>query len=163
MHGAHLPYPFLLPSRLIFVIFSLLLSHQLCIFLYIYLRAWACRGAQLSCQNGEVCLVLGDDSSGKSRLLTALAESIVLPPSNSRSTVFVRGQVHIGGVDVTRWDRRRLKRSLGLVLNDVRTLSDMAQLLSGCTLEEILNPGNGGGGGPGSPSYNAMQIAMQVR
>jgi len=125
-------------------------------------RAWACRGAQLSCQNGEVCLVLGDDGSGKSRLLTALAESILAPPSNSRSTVYVRGQVHIGGVDVTRWERRRLKRSLGLVLNDVRTLSDMSQLFSGCTLEEVLNPGNDGGGGPGSPSYNAMQIAMQV-
>ena len=125
-------------------------------------RAWACQGAQLSCKNGEVCLVLGDDGSGKSRLLTALAETLVSPPTKSRSTVFVRGQINVGGVDVTRWDKKKLKRNLGLVLNDVRTLSDTAELFSGLTLLEILDPTNGSGGGPGSPSHNAMNIALQV-
>jgi ABC-type uncharacterized transport system ATPase subunit len=126
-------------------------------------RAWACRGAQLFCKSGEVCLVLGDDGSGKSRLLTALAEALVSPPAKSRSTVFVRGQINIGGVDATRWDKKRLKRNLALVLNDVRTLSDTAELFSGLTLQEILDPTNGSGGGPGSPSQNAIQVAMQVR
>ena len=125
-------------------------------------RQWACQGAQLSCKNGEVCLVLGDDGSGKSRLLTALAETLVSPPAKSRSTIFVRGQINVGGVDITRWDKKKLKRNLGLVLNDVRTLSDTAELFSGLTLQEILDPTNGSGGGPGSPSHNAMKIALQV-
>jgi ABC-type multidrug transport system fused ATPase/permease subunit len=125
-------------------------------------RAWACRGAQLSCKNGEVCLVLGDDGSGKSRLLAALGETLVSPPTKSRSTVFVRGRINVGGLDVTRWDKKRLKRNLALVLNDVRTLSDTAALFSGLTLQEILDPANGSGGGPGSPSHNAMAIAIQV-
>jgi len=125
-------------------------------------RAWACRGAQLSCKNGEVCLVLGDDGSGKSRLLAALGETLVSPPTKSRSTVFVRGRINVGGLDVTRWDKKRLKRNIAIVLNDVRTLSDTAALFSGLTLQEILDPANGSGGGPGSPSHNAMAIAIQV-
>jgi len=126
--------------------------------------AWACRGASLHCQAGQVLVILGEDGSGKSRLMTALAESIVAPPEKSRSTVQVRGSISLGGMDVTQWDRKKLRRSVGFVLNDIRTLSDMAQLLSGCTLEEILEPDTSGMNGStyGSTSRNAIKLATQI-
>ena len=106
-------------------------------------RAWAVRGANLECKNGEVLVVLGDDGSGKSRLLTSLAESMVAPPKRALSANQVRGTVSVGGVDVSKWDRSLLKRRLGLWLTDVRTVADMANTVSGNSLEEILEPIDG--------------------
>lgn len=104
------------------------------------LRAWACRGANLTCQSGEVVLILGDDSSGKSRLLTAISEAIITPPKSSRTTILARGKVSIGGLDTTKWDKSRIKRKVGILLNDARTLGDVSQFYSGSTLAEILQP-----------------------
>ena len=103
-------------------------------------RAWACSGSSFSCNNGEVLVVLGDAASGKSRLLTAIAESSLTPPRRSRSTTQARGLVSIDGVDVTMWNEVQLKRKVGVLLNDIRTLADTAQLYSGLSLETILDP-----------------------
>lgn len=106
-------------------------------------RAWAVRGANLFCRNGEVLLLLGDDGAGKSRLLTAVAESIVSPPKQALTSQIQRGNVFVGGIDVTQWDRNELKKRVGLFLNDIRTLAKTADLWSGLSLEEILEPGDG--------------------
>jgi ATP-binding cassette, subfamily B, bacterial len=106
-------------------------------------RAWAVRGANLECKNGEVLVVLGDDGSGKSRLLTSLAETMVSPPKRALTANKVRGSVSVGGVDVSKWDRSMLKRRLGLWLSDVRTIADLANTVSGNSLEEILEPIDG--------------------
>ena len=106
-------------------------------------RAWAVRGANLFCRNGEVLLVLGDDGVGKSRLLTAIAESIVAPPKQALTSQIQRGSVSVGGIDVTQWDRSELKKRVGLILSDIRTISNTADLWSGLSLEEILEPGDG--------------------
>ncbi len=130
-------------------------------------RAWAVRGAHLTCRNGEVVVILGDDSAGKSRLLTSISEAIVAPPRRALSTTKVRGSISLGGLDVSKWDRAQLKRRVGLVLNDVRTVSDTAELVSGLTLEEILEPMDGIHN-PGEPhtlsthEKNAMNLALQV-
>jgi ABC-type multidrug transport system fused ATPase/permease subunit len=131
-------------------------------------RAWAVRGAHLSCRNGEVVVILGDDGAGKSRLLTAISEAIVAPPRRSLSTTRVRGSITFGGVDVAKWDRGQIKKRLGLVLNDVRSVSATADLFSGLTLEEILEPLDGVHQ-PGEPHIlttqekTAMGTALQVR
>jgi ABC-type protease/lipase transport system fused ATPase/permease subunit len=131
-------------------------------------RAWAVRGAHFSCRNGEVVVILGDDGAGKSRLLTAISEAIVAPPCQSLSTTRVRGSITFGGVDVTKWDRGQIKKRLGLVLNDVRSVSATADLFSGLTLEEILEPLDVVHQ-PGEPHIlstqekNAMGMALQVR
>ena len=131
-------------------------------------RAWAVRGAHLSCRNGEVVVILGDDGAGKSRLLTAISEAIVAPPRRSLTTTRVRGSVTFGGVDVSKWDRCQIKKRLGLVLNDVRSVSDTAVLFSGLTLEEILEPLDGVHH-PGeshmlsTQEKSAMNTALQVR
>jgi ABC-type multidrug transport system fused ATPase/permease subunit len=106
-------------------------------------RAWAVRGASLSCMNGEILVVLGDDGAGKSRLLTSIAEALIAPPKQTMSTNRVRGSVLFGGVEVNRWDRNLLRRKTGAFLSDVRTVSDTAQILSGSTLEEVLEPSDG--------------------
>ena len=130
-------------------------------------RAWAVRGAHLTCRNGEVVVILGDDSAGKSRLLTTISEAIVAPPRRSLSTAQVRGSISFGGLDVTKWDRGQLKKRVGLVLNDVRTVSDTAELVSGLTLEEILEPLDGTQN-PGearmlnSDEKSAISLALQV-
>uniref|UniRef100_A0A7S1YDK3 ABC transporter domain-containing protein n=2 Tax=Grammatophora oceanica TaxID=210454 RepID=A0A7S1YDK3_9STRA len=105
-----------------------------------FVSAWAVRGANLDCAGGEVILVLGDEASGKTRLLTAVAESIIAPPRTALTTTKVRGTVSICGVDVSKWDQGMLKRRLGLLLSDVRSQSDVADLLSGMTVGEILEP-----------------------
>lgn len=130
-------------------------------------RAWAVRGAHLTCRNGEVVVILGDDSAGKSRLLTSISEAIVAPPRRALSTTKVRGSISLGGLDVSKWDRGQLKRRVGLVLNDVRTVSDTAELVSGLTLEEILEPMDGVHN-PGEPHVlsthekSAMNLALQA-
>jgi ABC-type multidrug transport system fused ATPase/permease subunit len=106
----------------------------------IFCRAWACRGANFACKSGEVVLVLGDESSGKTRLLTAISEAIVTPPKRSRSTTLARGKINIGGLDTTKWEKSQLKRKVGILLNDARTLADISQFHSGSTLANILQP-----------------------
>lgn len=103
-------------------------------------RAWAVRGASLFCKNGEVLVLLGDDGHGKTRLLTALAECILNPPRSALSSNKVRGSISLGGIDIAKWDRSLVLRRLGVLLSDVRTVADMANLFSGLTLEEILEP-----------------------
>jgi energy-coupling factor transporter ATP-binding protein EcfA2 len=110
---------------------------------HVYRRGWAVRGAHLSCRSGEVVVVLGDDGSGKSRLLTALAESLVSPPKQSLTVTKVRGSVAVGGIDVAQWERKELRKRVGVCLTDVNTLSLRAGLWSGMSLEEILEPGDG--------------------
>lgn len=107
-------------------------------------RAWAVRGANLECRSGEVLLILGDDSSGKSRLLTTIAETILSPPRASRTITRInRGSVAFGGLDVSKWDGPALRKRIGLVLNDIRMASNKAQIFSGLTMEEILEPFDG--------------------
>jgi ABC-type bacteriocin/lantibiotic exporter with double-glycine peptidase domain len=124
-------------------------------------RAWAIKGANIQCSNGEVCLILGVDGAGKTRLLTAIAEQLFTPPKIARATTYVRGSLNISGVDITKWDRRQLQKRVGVLLNDVRIMSDYASLLSGCSLEEILEPiQEGGCAGP--KNLNSLSVAMQV-
>ena len=130
-------------------------------------RAWAVRGANFSCRSGEVLVILGDDSAGKSRLLTTLSEAIASPPPRAHTTTKVRGTITLGGLDVTKWDNRQLQNRLGLLLNDVRTISDFGQVLSGLSLEEILEPTGGVRGFESSqnlgPSDRAcMMLALKM-
>jgi len=106
-------------------------------------RAWAIRGANFQCKNGEILAILGEDGSGKTRLLTTMAESLVFPPKRTATTNKVRGLIAIGGLDVAKWDRKMLKRRLGVFLSDVRMVADSASLFSGWTMEEILEPVDG--------------------
>jgi ABC-type Na+ transport system ATPase subunit NatA len=103
-------------------------------------RAWAVRGASLQCKNGEILAILGDDGEGKTRLLTTLAEALMFPPKRSLTTNKVRGYISVGGLEASKWDRRMLKRRLGILLSDVRMTADSASLFSGWTMEEILEP-----------------------
>ena len=104
-------------------------------------RAWAVRGASFFCRNGEVVALLGDDGAGKTRLLTTVAEAIFSPPKSASTTQKVRGTITIGGLDITKWnDNRQLRKHVGIALSDVRFVSDTAQILSGLSLEEILDP-----------------------
>ena len=103
-------------------------------------------------------LLLGDDSSGKTRLLTAIAELIAVPPKSARTTTLAKGQVSVGGVDVIKWDRAQLKRKVGIFLNDVRSFADFAQLSSGLTLGEILTPIQSNG----KSTQHAVDFAVQL-
>ena len=103
-------------------------------------RAWAVRGATFQCRNGEILAVLGDDGAGKSRLLTTIAEALLSPPRRSLTSNKVRGFVGIGGVESSKWDKSVLRRRLGVLLSDIRTVADAANLYSGCSMEEILEP-----------------------
>jgi ABC-type multidrug transport system fused ATPase/permease subunit len=128
-------------------------------------RAWAVRGASLDCPNGEVHVILGDDGAGKSRLLTAIAESMIFPTRQALTTTKVRGSVCFGGLDSAKWDRTLLKKQLGLFLNDVRTVSDNAEFMSGFTLEEILEPMDGRLSttySTGTRESSAINLALQV-
>lgn len=125
-------------------------------------RAWAVKGANIQCQNGEVVLILGPEGSGKSRLLTAIAEHVLVPPKQARTTTYVRGSVTVAGVDLSKWDKRQLQNRVGVLLNDVRTVSDCASLMAGCTLEEILEPPLEGRGRIGPKERNAVAVAMKI-
>lgn len=94
----------------------------------------------MSCKSGEVILILGEDSSGKSRLLTAISEAIVSPPKSSRTTIIARGKILVGDVDTIKWDKSRIKRKVGIFINDARTIADISQYFSGSTLSDILQP-----------------------
>jgi ABC-type multidrug transport system fused ATPase/permease subunit len=107
-------------------------------------RAWAVRGASFSCRNGEVVALLGDDGAGKTRLLTTVAEAILSPPRMASTTQKVRGTINVGGRDITKWnDNRQLRKHVGISLSDVRFVSDTSQILSGLSLEDILDPCSG--------------------
>jgi ABC-type multidrug transport system fused ATPase/permease subunit len=103
-------------------------------------RAWAVRGASFECHSGEVVAILGEDGAGKSRLLTAVAEALVFPVKRSLTTTKVRGVVSHSGLDASKWNRDQLKKRLGIFLNDVRTIADNADFMSGFTVEEMLEP-----------------------
>eukprot|EP00535_Pseudo-nitzschia_heimii_P006559 CAMPEP_0197176992 /NCGR_PEP_ID=MMETSP1423-20130617/2750_1 /TAXON_ID=476441 /ORGANISM="Pseudo-nitzschia heimii, Strain UNC1101" /LENGTH=1458 /DNA_ID=CAMNT_0042626461 /DNA_START=273 /DNA_END=4649 /DNA_ORIENTATION=- len=106
-------------------------------------RAWAVRGVNFQCKNGEILVVLGEDGNGKTRLLTTIAETLLFPLKRTMTTNKVRGVITIGGLDATKWDRKMLKRRLGIFLSDVRMVADSASLFSGWTMEEILEPVDG--------------------
>ena len=99
-------------------------------------RAWVARRISLECCSGEVVVVLGD--TGKTRLLTAIAEDLVMPSKRSPTTTQVRGSINVGG-QPARGDQN-IGKKLGLMLNDIRTVGDQAAFLSGLTLEEIPDP-----------------------
>ena len=122
-------------------------------------RAWACRGINISCKAGEVVVILGEESSGKTRLLTAVAELLAAPPKGSRTTTIARGNISVGGVEFSKWNKSELKRKTGLILNDARTLSDISQLHSGSKLRDILRPGRKGTNDGAAQS--AISIATQ--
>ena len=125
-------------------------------------KAWAVKGANVQVKNGEVVLVIGDDGAGKSRLLTGIAEYIFTPPKSARTTTYARGNMNIAGVDISKWDRKVLQKRVGVFLNDIRTVPDYASLMSGCTLEEIIEPVSVIGGGIGPKERNSMAIAMKI-
>ncbi len=125
-------------------------------------KAWAVKGVNVQVRNGEVVLVIGDDGAGKSRLLTGIAEYIFTPPKSARTTTYARGNMNIAGVDISKWDRKVLQKRVGVFLNDIRTVPDYASLMSGCTLEEIIEPIPVVGGGIGPKERNAMTIAMKI-
>eukprot|EP00536_Pseudo-nitzschia_multiseries_P002735 jgi/Psemu1/317964/estExt_fgenesh1_pm.C_370012 len=106
-------------------------------------RAWAVRGANLHCKNGEILAILGEDGNGKTRLLTTLAENLTFPPKRTTTTNKVRGLISVGGLEISKWNRKMLKRRLGILLSDVRVIADSASLFSGWTMEEILEPVDG--------------------
>jgi hypothetical protein len=131
-------------------------------------RAWAVRGATFQCRNGEILAVLGDDGAGKSRLLTTIAEALLSPPRRSLTSNKVRGFVGIGGVDSSKWDKAVLRRRLGVLLSDVRTVADAANLYSGCSMEEILEPVDGvrvsdGERKLGASERSSILLALKVR
>ena len=65
-------------------------------------------------------MTLGPEGSGKTRLLTAIAEHVFAPPPKSaRTTTHVRGSVTVAGVDLSKWDKRQLHKRVGVLLNDV--------------------------------------------
>ena len=60
---------------------------------------------------------------------------------------------------------RQLHKRVGVLLNDVRKVTDYASLMAGCTLEEILEPVvplEGGGGRIGPKERNWIGVAMKV-
>ncbi|KAL3785901.1 hypothetical protein ACHAWO_006710 [Cyclotella atomus] len=123
-------------------------------------KAWAIKGANVKSRNGEVVLVIGAGGSGKSRLLTSISEHIFSPPKSARTTTYARGTISLAGVDLTKWDRAQLQRRVGVWLHDVRTVSDYASLVTGCTLEEILEPVSDSQ--MNSKERNAVSLAMKI-
>jgi len=126
-------------------------------------KAWAVKGANMQCKNGQVVMILG--AKGKTRLLTSIAERIFVPPKLVRTTIYVRGSIKVAGVDLSKWDHRQLRKRVGVSLNDVRTVSDYAQLCSELSLEEILEPDlspEGGGNHLGPKQRNSVAVAMKI-
>ena len=123
-------------------------------------KSWAIKGANVQCRNGEVVLVIGAGGSGKSRLLTSISEHVFAPPKSARTTTYARGTINVSGVDLSKWDRATLQRRVGVWLHDVRTVSDYASLMTGCTLEEILEPILDSQ--MSSKAKNAVVLAMKI-
>ena len=120
-------------------------------------RAWACRGINFSCKAGEVVVVLGEECSGKTKLLTTIAEMVVSPPQIAKTTNIARGKVSIGGVDVQNWNQTQLRGKVGIFLNNAKTLDCMSELHSRQMLKDILRPRT-----PSSTSNSAVESALQI-
>lgn len=131
-------------------------------------RAWAVKGVNLLVKGGEILLLMGEDGSGKTRLLTSIAELQINPTKIAKTTIPVKGKVSVGGLDVQKWDRDVLQSKLGLVLSDVSSNSDSAKLYSGMSIEEILDPTSGRGTGAfrgshdSKKSEDSVKVALQV-
>lgn len=125
-----------------------------------YRRAWAVKGASFTCNNGEVVAILGENGAGKSRLLTAITESLIKPSKRSLTTTKVRGRILVGGLDASKWDSEQLKKRLCVCLNDVRTIADSAEFMSGFTLDEILEPTDGALNNNGAS--RAVNVALKI-
>eukprot|EP00956_Cyclotella_meneghiniana_P017079 scaffold27535_cov69-Cyclotella_meneghiniana.AAC.10 len=123
-------------------------------------KAWATKGANIKCKAGEVVLLIGSAGAGKSRLLTSISEHIFTPPKSARTTTYARGTISIAGVDLSKWDRAQLQRRVGVWLHDVRTVSDYASLVTGTTLEEILEPVTDSQ--MSTQERNAVALAMKI-
>lgn len=118
-------------------------------------RAWAVRGATFEVSSSEIVLLLGEGGAGKTRLLTTLAEAVLDPPREALSTTRVRGTISVCGVEAKgKHPPSRVRRRLGLLLNDVQTLSAVSKAMSGMSIEEILEPSSN------KKSFNAAQNAM---
>ncbi len=103
-----------------------------------YGRAWATKGVTMNCKSGEVVLILGN---GKTRLLSAITETILKPPQMTQSTILVRGNVQYQG-------------NVHVSLQDVTTNAQLANLHSGSTLQNVLQtPTN---------SIQAIEKAMKL-
>lgn len=124
-------------------------------------RAWAARGINLSCRKGEVVLILGEDGSGKSRILTSLAEVLLQPGKNIATTTKARGIVSVAGLEASKWNQSLLRRKIGIFLSDTDSVSNLSKVLSGCTLEEILDPEDIGGSSDHSRK-TASSLALQM-
>jgi ABC-type multidrug transport system fused ATPase/permease subunit len=120
-------------------------------------RAWACRDINITCKAGEVVVVLGEESSGKTKLLTTVAEMVVSPPQIAKTTNVARGKVSIGGVNVQNWNQKQLRGKVGIFLNDAKTLDCMSQLHSRQMLKEILRPET-----PSGTNNRAVDSAVQI-
>jgi ABC-type multidrug transport system fused ATPase/permease subunit len=127
----------------------------------VYFRAWACRGVNISCKAGEVVAILGEESSGKTRLLTAVGESLASPPRRSRSINIARGKISVGGLDVTEWNKSELKHKAAIFFNDMKTVSDMARFYSGTKLDDIIGLPCPPGAHEGS-IRSAIGVAAQI-
>ena len=131
-------------------------------------RAWAVKGVNLNVKGGEVLLLIGEDGSGKSRLLTVISELLMNIPKNAKTTIPVKGKVSVGGLDVQMWDRDILRSKLGLVLSDVSSTSDTAKIYSGMSIDEILDPTNGSdtsafrGNHDSKKAADSIKVALQV-
>eukprot|EP00957_Ditylum_brightwellii_P065435 4963767-Ditylum_brightwellii.AAC.1 len=53
-------------------------------------------------------------------------DRMLCPVARAKSTIYARGSVSVGGLETPKWDRMQLRKRLGLVLNDVRTVGDTA-------------------------------------
>ena len=137
-------------------------------------RAWATQGVSFQSRAGELVLILGENSTGKTRLLTTIAEIIFSPPKTAKSTTLVRGTVSVAGIDLVQHSGLRSHRDrVGVMLNDVRSVADISSALSGCTVEEILEPNSSLGtdfvsgirdssASSVTKQKDAMKIALQV-
>ena len=126
-------------------------------------RAWAVKGANLSVCGGEVLLLIGEDGSGKSRLLTALVESQINIPKKAKTIIPVKGKISVGGLDVNRWDREVLKSRLGLILSDMSSATSFSKVYSGMTLEEILDPTSGEGLGAFHRNHDSRKASESIK
>lgn len=126
-------------------------------------RAWAVKGANLSVCGGEVLLLIGEDGSGKSRLLTALVESQINIPKKAKTIIPVKGKISVGGLDVNRWDREVLKSRLGLILSDMSSATSFSKVYSGMTLEEILDPTSGEGLGAFHRNHDSRKARESIK
>lgn len=125
-------------------------------------RAWAVRGASLSCKSGEIIVLLGDEGSGRTRLLSAMAEELLLPAKRSLTTQKIRGTISVSGIDLLNWNRSLLKQRVVVILNDPRSQSDLAQALSGLSLEEILGPSDGMNNSVGIREGTTIKLALKM-